>query len=67
MTVDIKNLRRNLVNLAYMLVGITGFFTSFHVGESSLLGGFLHLGGCASFCAGVHKEWCSIICRHNKR
>jgi hypothetical protein len=39
----------------FMLVGVGMFFLSFHVGESSLIGGILHLSGCAVFCSNLHS------------
>jgi hypothetical protein len=41
-------------SLLLSLLGIVLFFLSFHVGESSILGGIMHLSGCAFFCTGVH-------------
>ena len=53
-------------NVLYVLVGAALFFLSFHVGESTLIGGFMHLTGCAFVCLGVHKKWCSDICDNER-
>jgi hypothetical protein len=54
-----------LANLAYLFVGASLFFSSFLVGESTILGGVMHLSGCAFFCCGVHKKWCKDTCEEN--
>jgi len=46
--------KHNLSNAAYVVVGTAAFFFSFHIGESSLIGGLVHLSGCALFCTGIH-------------
>jgi hypothetical protein len=47
-------IRNNYKNFGLMGLGGFLFFLSFHVGEASLLGGIMHLSGCAFFCTGVH-------------
>jgi len=47
-------IRNNYGNFLQMILGVLSFFLSFQIGEGSILGGFLHLGGCALFCSGVH-------------
>ena len=54
--------KNNLKNLFCMIFGVILFFTSFHVGEESLIGGIFHLAGCALFCASIHSKWCHTIC-----
>jgi hypothetical protein len=51
-----------LSNLCYIAIGMTLFFSSFHIGESTLLGGIAHLSGCAFFCVGIHRRWCKVSC-----
>lgn len=51
-----------LSNLGFLSVGATLFFTSFIIGESTWIGGLMHLTGCAFFCCGVHKRWCKDVC-----
>jgi hypothetical protein len=46
--------KSNWPNFLLMAFGASLFFLSFHVGESSFVGGFLHLSGCACFCGGSH-------------
>lgn len=53
-------------NLLNLIVGASLFFGSFIVGESTLIGGIMHLSGCAFFCCGVHKKWCKDPCEENK-
>lgn len=55
-----------LSNLANLVVGAALFFYSFHVGEGTLIGGAMHLSGCAFFCCGVHKKWCKDVCEEKK-
>jgi hypothetical protein len=55
-----------LSNLANLVVGASLFFYSFHIGESTLLGGIFHLGGCGIFCCGIHGRWCKDTCEENK-
>ncbi|MGH7974865.1 MAG: hypothetical protein ACREBR_05020 [bacterium] len=45
---------KNLRHIGTSAFGVALFFFSFHVGEASFLGGWLHLMGCAFFCTGVH-------------
>ena len=52
-------------NLCYMATGVTLFFLSFRVGESTLVGGIMHLLGCALSCAGFHRKWCKDTCEEN--
>ena len=52
----------NLKNLLFLASGASLFYLSFTVGESSLIGGAMHLSGCALFCAGVHRRWCASVC-----
>jgi len=47
-------IRNNYPNLLYMMLGALLFYSSFIVGESGILGGIMHLSGCAFFCSGVH-------------
>jgi len=49
-----RNLKSNLGSIWHMILGATLFFLSFKVGEAGLLGGAMHLVGCAFFCTGVH-------------
>jgi hypothetical protein len=51
-----------LSNLGFLIVGGTLFFTSFIVGESTWIGGIMHLSGCAFFCCGVHRKWLRDSC-----
>lgn len=55
--------KSNFKNFGFLLVGATLFFSSFAVGESTLIGGIMHLSGCAFFCCGVHKKWCKDTCK----
>ena len=58
-----------LHNIGFLLVGAGLFFSSFVVGESTLIGGIMHLSGCAFFCCGVHKKWhklCEDDCSPSK-
>ena len=54
--------RSNFKNLFWLAIGATLFFTSFAVGESTAIGGIMHLSGCACFCCGIHRRWCHEIC-----
>lgn len=45
---------RSVPHLFQMAVGASLFYGSFGVGEAGLLGGAMHLIGCAFFCTGVH-------------
>jgi hypothetical protein len=54
--------KENLSNLGFLFIGAALFFSSFAIGESTLVGGFMHLSGCAFFCCGVHKKWCKDVC-----
>ena len=54
--------KNNLSNLGFLIVGAALFFGSFSIGEATLIGGIMHLTGCAFFCCGVHKRWCHEIC-----
>jgi hypothetical protein len=58
--------RENFKNVGFLIIGMFLFFTSFTVGESTLLGGSMHLSGCAFFCCGVHKKWCKDKCEEEK-
>jgi hypothetical protein len=51
-----------LSNLGFLLIGGSLFFSSFIVGENTLIGGLMHLSGCAFFCCGVHRKWCKDVC-----
>lgn len=55
-----------LSNLANMVIGAGLFFFSFHIGEGTLIGGILHLGGCGIFCCGIHGRWCKDVCEENQ-
>lgn len=55
-----------LHNIGFLLVGAALFFLSFLVGESTVVGGIMHLSGCAFFCCGIHKKWCRDTCAENK-
>ena len=54
-----------LNNIGFLCIGATLFFTSFIIGESTILGGIMHLSGCAFFCCGVHKKWCKDPCEED--
>ena len=49
-------------NLCYVITGATLFFLSFRIGESTLIGGIMHLAGCGLTCAGIHRKWCKVSC-----
>lgn len=57
----------NTRNLLLMINGILLFKLSFVIGEGSVFGTLTHLSGCAFFCAGVHRKWCSNICESNEK
>jgi len=44
-------------NFGMILLGVATFFLSFKMGESTLVGGIMHLAGCSFVCLGVHKRF----------
>ena len=42
-------------NIGFMTLGVALFFSSFTVGESTVIGGIMHLLGCAFVCGSTHN------------
>jgi hypothetical protein len=47
--------KSSIPNLFQAGLGVGLFFLSFHIGESTIIGGICHLSGCAIFCGSIHN------------